>query len=89
MGDTIPIPAPRRGLSEWANLAVQLKFVPVPWYDGSANLMASTFKCSTLSHPTGDIEKNRVRYGQILISTNSILIFGFQSMVQISFIKIE
>jgi len=67
VGDTIPIPAPRRGLSEWANLAVQLKFVPVPWYDGSANLMASTFKCSTLSHPTGDIEKNRVRYGHILI----------------------
>jgi len=66
VGDTIPIPAPRRGLSESANSSVQLKFVAVPWYDGSANLMAS-FKCSTLSHPTGDIEKNRVRYGQILI----------------------
>jgi len=56
MGDTIPIPAHSRGLSGSANLTVQLKFVPVPWYDGSANLMAS-FKCSALSHLTGDIVK--------------------------------
>jgi len=56
MGDNDPITAPSRGLSGSANLTVQLKFVPVPWHDWSANLMAS-FKCSTHSHPTGDIVK--------------------------------
>jgi len=59
--DTTPIPGPSRGLSDSANLTAQVKFMPdkplLPWYDGSAILM-STFKCSTLSHPTGDIEKN-------------------------------
>ena len=53
LGDTAPISGHSRGLCESANLTVQLKFVPVSWYHGSANLMAS-FKCSTLSHPTGD-----------------------------------
>ena len=53
LGDTAPISGHNRGLCESANLTVQLNFVPVSWYHGSANLMAS-FKCSTLSHPTGD-----------------------------------
>ena len=64
LGDTAPISGHiGNWLCELATLTVQLKFVPVSWYHGSANLMAS-FKCSTLSHSTGDIEK---RYGQILI----------------------
>ena len=68
LGDTAPISGHSRGLCESANLTVQLKFVPVSWYDGSANLMAS-FKCSTLSHPTGDrlYWENRVSNGQTLI----------------------
>ena len=53
LGDTAPISGHSRGLCESATLTVQLKFVPVSWYHGSANLMAS-FKCSTLSHQTGD-----------------------------------
>jgi len=88
MRDTTPIPGPSRGLSESVNLTVQLKCVPVPWYDGSANLMASTFKCSTLSHLTGDIEKNRARNGQILIPNELSLNIWVPAMVQ-SFIKID
>jgi len=59
MGDMSLILAPSGGFLVSANVFVLMQFIsnqPVLlWYDESANLMAS-FKCSTFSHPTGDIE---------------------------------
>jgi len=43
MGDTTPIPAPRRGLSGSANLTVLLKFAPdQPLCHGNENLKILT-----------------------------------------------
>jgi len=56
VGDVSTILAQEFSVS--ANVTVQIKFVAdqplLPWYNGSANLMAS-FKCSAFSHTTADI----------------------------------
>ena len=52
-----------------------LKFVPVSWYDGSANLMASFNVQHSPTRPEIDsVEKNRVRNGQTLIPNELIII---------------
>jgi len=54
MGDTTPIPAPRRGLSGSTNLTVQVKFAPdqpllPPWHDGNEHLKILTEKQQKLN----------------------------------------